>query len=65
MNFFGELKRRNVIRMAALYAVGSWLILQVAELLAEALAVPDWTLRFILMLLLLGFPLAPHFFLGL
>ncbi|MEM1371173.1 MAG: adenylyl cyclase, partial [Pseudomonadota bacterium] len=58
MRFFSELKRRNVIRMAALYAVGSWLILQVAEVLAEALDVPDWTLRFILMVLLLGFPLA-------
>ncbi|MEM9172799.1 MAG: hypothetical protein AAGA84_08855 [Pseudomonadota bacterium] len=58
MSLFSELKRRNVIRMAVLYGVGSWLILQVADLLADALDVPDWTLRFILMILLLGFPLA-------
>lgn len=58
MSFFSELKRRNVIRMAVLYVVGSWLILQVAELLTEVLSVPEWTLRFVLMILLLGLPLA-------
>ncbi len=58
MSFFSELKRRNVIRMAALYAVGSWLILQVTELLVDILDVPDWTMRFILLLLVLGLPLA-------
>ncbi|MEO0574714.1 MAG: tetratricopeptide repeat protein [Pseudomonadota bacterium] len=58
MSVFSELKRRNVIRMAILYVVGSWLILQVAELLTEILSVPEWTLRFVLMILLLGLPLA-------
>ncbi|MDX1570924.1 MAG: hypothetical protein R3200_10580, partial [Xanthomonadales bacterium] len=57
-NFFGELKRRNVFRVALLYLVGSWLVLQVGEILFEALALPDWSLRFILAALLLGFPIA-------
>ncbi|MEM7613348.1 MAG: hypothetical protein AAF270_16810, partial [Pseudomonadota bacterium] len=58
MSFFSELKRRNVIRMAALYAVGSWLILQVTELLVDILDVPDWSMRLVLMILILGFPFA-------
>ncbi|MFK8053008.1 MAG: tetratricopeptide repeat protein [Woeseiaceae bacterium] len=58
MSFFSELKRRNVIRMAGLYVVGAWLSLQVTELLVDILDVPDWTMRFVLLLLLLGFPFA-------
>ncbi|MEM1438074.1 MAG: hypothetical protein AAF545_04760 [Pseudomonadota bacterium] len=58
MSFLAELKRRNVFRMAALYAVASWLVLQVADVLVGVLGVPDWTMRFVLMLLLLGLPFA-------
>jgi serine/threonine-protein kinase len=57
MSFFEELKRRNVVRMAVLYAVASWLILQIADVLFDQLHVPDWAFRFVLGLLLLGFPL--------
>ncbi len=53
-----ELKRRNVFRIAALSLVAGWLVLQVAEVLAGVLGLPDWTLRFVAFLLLLGFPLA-------
>lgn len=58
MSFFSELKRRNVIRMAAVYAVGSWLIMQVTELLVDVLDVPDWTMRLVFLLLVLGLPFA-------
>lgn len=56
-DLFGELKRRNVFRVALLYVVASWLVLQVGEILFEALELPGWTLKFILAALLLGFPL--------
>ncbi len=44
--------------MAGLYAVTSWLLLQVADVLVGLLRLPDWTLRFVLLLLVLGFPVA-------
>lgn len=58
MNFMTELKRRNVFRVAALYAVGSWLLLQVGDILFGLMGLPDWALRIVLGILLLGFPVA-------
>ena len=58
MSFFEELKRRNVVRMAVLYAVASWLLLQVADVLLDQLDVPGWAFRLVLGLLVLGFPFA-------
>ncbi|HEX7375279.1 MAG TPA: hypothetical protein VF277_09895, partial [Steroidobacteraceae bacterium] len=58
MSFVSELKRRNVFRVAVLYGVASWVLLQVGDLLFGALAVPAWGIRLLLGLLLLGFPLA-------
>ncbi len=58
MGFLGELKRRNVIRVGTLYAVGGWVLLQVAEFLAGLLALPDWSVKLVLSLLLLGAPVA-------
>jgi TolB-like protein/Tfp pilus assembly protein PilF len=55
MSFISELKRRNVIRVALLYLVAGWIILQVTELLADVLTLPDWTSRLVLALLVLGF----------
>lgn len=55
MSLLSELKRRNVFRVAALYAVASWVLLQVGDLLFDALSVPDWGLRLLLGMLLLGF----------
>lgn len=57
MSFLAELRRRNVFRVAVLYLVAAWLILQVADLLGPVLALPDWSIRLVLLLLLLGFPL--------
>ena len=58
MSFIAELKQRNVIRSAVLYGVASWLILQAADLIGSLLGLPDWTTRFVLLLLGLGFPAA-------
>lgn len=57
MSFFEELKRRNVVRMAVLYGIASWLILQVADVLFDALELPPSWVRLVLAVLILGFPL--------
>ena len=56
-SFYEELNRRNVIKVAVLYVVASWLVLQVAELLFDALDPPGSWLRLVLALLILGMPL--------
>ncbi len=55
MGFFAELKRRNVIRMAGLYLVGAWLLVQVAGTVLPMFDVPGCVLRAIIALLALGF----------
>jgi TolB-like protein len=55
MSFLAELKRRNVIRMAGLYLVGAWLIVQIAETLLPIFKTPDWVLQTLVLLLALGF----------
>ena len=55
MSLLAELKRRNVIRMAGLYVVGAWLIVQVASIVVPAFELPTWTLRGLILLLALGF----------
>ncbi|MDQ3116063.1 MAG: tetratricopeptide repeat protein [Verrucomicrobiota bacterium] len=54
-NFFAELKRRNVIRMAGLYLVGAWLLVQVAGTVLPMFGAPDWLPRSIVILLAIGF----------
>ena len=58
VSVIAELKRRNVFRVALLYLVAGWVILQVAQLLFDVLKLPEWTSRLVLGLLALGFPLA-------
>ena len=58
MSIFRELKRRNVIRMAVLYAVAAWLIMQVAEVIIALANLPEWIGPSILGLLAVGFPIA-------
>jgi adenylate cyclase len=55
MSLWTELRRRNVIRMAGLYLVGAWLIVQVAETVLPAFDVPGWVLRATIILLAIGF----------
>ena len=54
-NLFTELRRRNVIRMAGLYLVGAWLLVQVAGTVLPMFGAPDWLPRSIVILLALGF----------
>jgi adenylate cyclase len=54
-SFFGELRRRNVIRMAGLYLVGAWLIVQVAGTVLPMFGAPEWLPRTIVILLAIGF----------
>jgi len=56
-SIFAELKRRNVIRVALLYGLAAWVILQAAGLLFGLLELPNWAGKLVLGLLLLGFPL--------
>ena len=53
-----ELKRRNVFRVATFYVVAGWVLLQAGDLLFGTLGVPDWSLKLLLGLLVLGFPVA-------
>src|SRR5262245_48391468 len=55
MNFFSELKRRNVIRMAGLYLVGAWLLTQVASTVLPMFGAPEWLPRSVVILLVIGF----------
>ena len=56
--FLGELKRRRVYRVAAVYAVVAFVVWQAAEIAFPALNLPDWTLTFVVAVTLLGFPIA-------
>ena len=56
--FWGELKRRNVVRVAIAYAVISWLLLQVADVILDNIEAPTWVFQAILLLLVIGFPVA-------
>jgi len=61
MSFFGELKRRNVVRVGIAYVVISWLLAQVAEFAFENFGAPEWVLKTFVVVLLLGMPLALFF----
>lgn len=55
MSFFDEIKRRNVIRVAAAYAVVGWLILKVADIVLDFAGAPDWVGKGVIALLIVGF----------
>jgi TolB-like protein/cytochrome c-type biogenesis protein CcmH/NrfG len=57
VSFLAELKRRKVIRAAVAYAVAAWIVLQISDVLVPALNLPEWVVRLVTLLLLLGFPL--------
>src|SRR5262245_20018486 len=57
-NFFAELKRRHMYRVAAAYAVVAWLLLQLVNNLTPALNLPNWVATSVVVLLAVGFPLA-------
>ncbi|MDH3578974.1 MAG: tetratricopeptide repeat protein [Gammaproteobacteria bacterium] len=58
MKLMSELKHRKVFRMAALYAVVAWLTMQVGEVAFEPLHFPDWAMTALIVLVIVGFPIA-------
>jgi TolB-like protein/Tfp pilus assembly protein PilF len=56
--FFGELKRRNVYKIAVAYAIASWLLIQIATQVFPFFEIPNWAVRLVVLLLVLGFPVA-------
>jgi TolB-like protein/Flp pilus assembly protein TadD len=57
-NFFAELKRRKVTRVAIAYAVVAWLLIQIATQTFPFFEIPNWAVRLVIVLLALGFPVA-------
>src|SRR6266446_9150207 len=57
-NFFAELKRRNVYKVAVAYAIVGWLLVQIATQVFPFLEIPNWIVRLVIMLVAAGFPIA-------
>jgi TolB-like protein/Tfp pilus assembly protein PilF len=57
-SFFAELKRRNVYKVAVAYAVVGWLLVQVATQVFPFFEIPNWAVRLIVLLIVIGFPMA-------
>ena len=57
-NFFAELKRRNVYKVAVAYAVVGWLLVQVATQVFPLFEIPTWAIRLVVLLIVIGFPIA-------
>ena len=57
MSLIAELKRRNVFRVGVAYGIVAWLLVEVASVVLPALHLPDWTLTFLIIVILAGFPL--------
>ena len=57
-NFFQELKRRNVYKVAAAYAVVGWLLVQIATQVFPFFEIPNWAVRLIVLAIVIGFPIA-------
>src|SRR5437764_104221 len=57
-NFFTELKRRNVYKVAVAYGIAAWLLIQIATQVFPFFEIPSWCVRLVIVLLLFGFPIA-------
>ncbi len=57
-NFFSELKRRNVYKVAVAYAVVGWLLVQVTTQVFPIFEIPNWASRLIVLAIIIGFPIA-------
>src|SRR5947209_13641143 len=57
-NFFAELKRRNVYKVAVAYAVVAWLLIQIATQVFPFFEIPNWAVRLVVLLLVIGSPIA-------
>ncbi|MEY2556697.1 MAG: eukaryotic-like serine/threonine-protein kinase, partial [Verrucomicrobiota bacterium] len=58
LNFFSELKRRNVYKVAVAYLVAAWLLIQAASIFLPAFNAPQWAMQVVILILLIGFPIA-------
>src|SRR3972149_2651486 len=58
VRFYHELKRRKVIRVAIVYAVVAWVIVEIASVMFPGLLLPEWSVRLVIGLAILGFPIA-------
>src|SRR5207249_6887683 len=56
--FFGELRRRNVYKVAIAYAVVAWLLMQIATQVFPFLEIPNWAIRLVVLVIVIGFPIA-------
>ena len=56
--FWSQLRKRKVVRVALVYTLVGWVLMQIGEVAFEALAMPSWALTLLIILILLGFPLA-------
>jgi TolB-like protein/Tfp pilus assembly protein PilF len=56
--FFGELKRRNVYKVAIAYGVVGWLLVQIATQVFPFFEIPNWTVRLVVLIIVIGFPIA-------
>jgi serine/threonine-protein kinase len=57
-NFFAELKRRNVYKVAVAYAVVAWLLIQVATQVFPFFEIPNWAVRLTVLVIVIGLPIA-------
>src|SRR5260370_12018168 len=57
-NFFAELKRRNVYKVAIAYGVVALLLMQIASQILPCFEIPNWAVRLVVLLLIIGFPVA-------
>ncbi len=56
--FWTELKRRKVVRVMAMYAATAFIIMEAGDIMLPRLGLPDWTVTFIIVLLIIGFPIS-------
>ncbi|MDH4021351.1 MAG: hypothetical protein OEU84_17295, partial [Xanthomonadales bacterium] len=61
MSLFAELKRRNVFRVGIAYAVTSWLLIQVSDILLESIGAPPWVMQTMFVVLGVGFVITLFF----
>src|SRR5436309_4161418 len=57
-NFFAELKRRNVYKVAVAYAIVGWVLVQVATQVFPFFEIPNWAVRLVVLAIVIGFPIA-------
>jgi len=57
-SFWSELKRRNIFRVATVYLIAGWIVIQIGDAVFEPLDLPSWALTLLIVMVVFGFPLA-------